>query len=644
MRKRTVCNRDCPDTCGLVATVEGGRLVRVEGDPDHPVTRGIVCARTRRFPQRQHHPDRLRRPLVRTQGGFETVSWEEALDRIATGLLRMRRESGPEAILHHRSAGSLGALGQVVDAFFGWFGPVTRTRGSVCNGAGKAAQELDFGLCDGHDLLDLEHARNVVLWGKNPLVSNLHAVPFIRDVRRRGGRVVLVDPVWHASARLADAVIQPRPGGDFALACAVAAHLSATGRLDPGLGETADGSDEYLSMLRSRSVSEWAREADVPAEQVEVLADVVSDRPCAFLLGWGMARRGNGGAIVRAIDALCAASGNLGLRGGGASYYANKRGAIGSIAGVPSPARTVPEPALGRALSELRNPPIRAVWVTAANPVAMLPDARAVERGLLSRELVVVVDSFLTDTARCASIVLPTTTLFEDDDLLASYGHHWLAASRPVLEPPGGVLSDLQIVQRLAAVLDALSASCEPLHPRVAGTAGAWKRRLAAPVVEAGVDFELLETSVVRNPLAPDVPFEQGRFPTTSGRMQLVREKGPIPEADGEHPLWLMSNSVRDAQCSQWSVELPEVLPAVCHPEAAPGCSDGEEVLLRNATGLLRVRLSFDVRQRRDVVIVPKGGPLHRGQCANALVPDSLTDLGEGAAYLDARVRIVRAG
>lgn len=642
MRKRTICNRDCPDSCGLVATVDGNRLVSVDGDPDHPVTRGIVCARTRRFPARQHHPDRLLRPLLRTSSGFREVGWAEALSYLADRLLAIRSESGPAAILHYRSAGSMGALGKVVDAFFAWFGPVTAIRGSACNGAGRAAQVADFGLSDGHDVLDLDHARNVVLWGKNPFVSHLHVVPWVQQVRRRGGKVVLVDPVHHASARLADRVIQPRPGADFHLACAVARKLVDEDRITPDLHRIADEADRYLALIRSRPVDRWARDADVSIADVGALADVVSDRPCAFLLGWGMARRSSGGAILRAIDALCALSGNVGIPGGGATYRADKRGAFASLP-VPEPGRTLPEPQLGRAILEAKDPPIRAVWVTSGNPVVMLPDSRTLERALHSLDLVVVADSFLTDTARCASVVLPTATMFESDDLIAAYGHGWLGASVPVLDPPEGVLSDLAIVQRLAREIDARNGGVLSLGARLAGTARDWKERLAAPMLDKGVDVNRLEREAVRNPFAPVVPFEGSVFPTPTARMRLVHEVPVEPTPDSTHPLWLLSSSVRDAQGSQWSVPLPDVWPATCHPSAAPGHADGDEVMLCNDQGAMRVRLVFDDRQRCDVVVLPKGGPLSRGQCANVLVPDTMTDLGEGAAYLDARVRIERA-
>ncbi|PIE05650.1 MAG: hypothetical protein CSA75_03655, partial [Sorangium cellulosum] len=363
MKVHTVCNRDCPDTCGLIATAQDNQLLRVEGDPDHPITRGIVCARTQRFQNRQHDPARLQTPLLRTSTGFREASWQEAITFIADGL------------------------------------------------------------------------------------------------------------------------IQPRPGCDFELARAVAALLLKRG-IFTDIDTFTDNAGDYRTMLRSRTTRAWARSADVSDDQVDLLASVLADRPSATLLRWGMARRLRGGAIVRAIDTLCAASGNVGIAGGGVSYRSAKLGAFASLEDLPPPSRSIPEPQLGRYLLDTQDPPVRGVWITSGNPVVMLPDSHAVQDGLRGCEWVVVVDTFMTDTALCATMVLPTTTLFEDDGLLASYGYQWMGASQPVLKPPSGVRTDLQIVQKLAAEIDGRrNLGVRVISDHLAGSAKDWKRKLAQPLL-----------------------------------------------------------------------------------------------------------------------------------------------------------------
>lgn len=639
---RTVCNRDCPDACGLIAHVEDGELVRLAGDPDHPVTKGFLCYRTSHFPEVQNAPDRLTTPLLRKGGVLTPISWDEALDFCASQLLAIRAESGPAAILHYRSGGTLGLLKSVVDYFFELLGPVTVKRGDICSGAGDAAQETDFGEEESHDLFDLYHARHILLWGKNPKVSNVHLIPVVNEARRRGAKTILIDPIRHASANLADRYVSPRPGGDFALAMAVASRLFSNGAIDPDAPRYCEGFDEHRALVASRSAESWAREADVLMEDVDAIAGALADRPCAIQVGWGMGRRTNGSAIVRALDALSGISGNIGIAGGGVSFYFKRRGAFDTSFLKKAWPRTLSEPLLGREILEAKGPPVRAVWITAGNPVAMLPESATVARALETRELVVVVDSFLTDTARRATVVLPTTTLVEDDDLLGAYGHHWLSASTPALAPPAGVFSDLEIVQRLALALDAKTrANGDGLAPKLAGSARDWKRRLLTRIATKGVTLERLEREAVRNPLVGNVLFADRRFPTDTGRMKLVHTPPPEPPAEPGFPLWLFSNSTEKSQASRWAGTPPAVTTATCHPDAAAGFAAGDLVEIESAVGRLTAVLKFDATQRRDVLIVPKGGHFDAGTCANVLIPARLTDAGEGAAYLDCKVRIV---
>lgn len=642
---RTVCNRDCPDACGLVATVEDGRLVALGGDPAHPVTKGFLCFRTSRFPEMQNGPLRITRPHVRRNGRLVEASFEEAIAFVADRLLSIRKESGPAAIAHYRSGGSLGIVKSVVDLFFEALGPVTVKRGDICSGAGDTAQEIDFGAEEMHDVFDVANARNVVLWGKNASVSNVHLQPLLREARRKGTKVVLVDPVRHRSEKLVDAVVLPRPGGDFDLAMGVAARLFAAGATDPDAPSFCDHFEAFRALATSRTPDAWAGAAGVSPADVALLADALAGRPCTIFVGWGMGRRMNGAGIVRALDALGAISGNLGVPGGGVSFSAVRKAPFDFSFLAKNPPRTFPEPLLGESLLAFQDPPVRAIWITAGNPVAMLPDSAAVARALETRDLVVVVDPFWTDTARRATVVFPTATLVEDDDLLGSYGHHWLGASKPVVPPPPGVRSDLQIVQALAAEIDRRTGvrDEEKISLKVKGTAREWKKRLLSRVEAAGVSLEQLERASVRQPFAEKVLFEGRRFATASGKVNLIHSRPPVPPEEPGFPLWMFSNSTEQSQSSQWAVPEPEPLPATCHPSAANGFGDGEVVRLESAIGAIRVRLRFDAAQRPDVVIVPKGGSYDRGNCANALVRARLTDEGEGAAYLDCRVRFARA-
>jgi len=248
----------------------------------------------------------------------------------------------------------------------------------------------------------------------------------------------------------------------------------------------------------------------------------------------------------------------------------------------------------------------------------------------------VVVDSFPTDTTRRATLVLPTTTLLEDDDLLGAYGHHYLNVSRPVVPPPDGVLSDLEILQELGKRLG--------LEHEVRGTAREWKQKMLARVADKGASIEELENGAVKNPLAREVLFDLGGVPTESGRVNLICELPPVPENSAEdrarYPLHLLSNSTEKSQSSQWSIETNGAITATLHPDAAAGIADGANARLVSPIGSLVVRVVHDAAQRRDVVVVPKGGHFDRGWAVNALIRARETDHGQGAAYLNTRVRL----
>ncbi len=258
--RKTLCNRDCPDSCGIVATVEDGRVTKLAGDPEHPVTRGFLCHRTNQFLKLQYSPERLTAPLMRKNGELVEVGWDEALDHAAAELVRIRDESGPAAILDYRSGGSLGLLKTVTSYFFSLFGPVTTKRGDICSGAGEAAQELDFGVSDSGSLFQLEMAKSILLWGKNVVVSSPHLVPILKRARARGAEIRLVDPVFHKTAalvrRLHPAAARRRfRAGDGRRAHPVRARLGRHGRGDA----TATTCRRSATLALSRTLDDVVR-------------------------------------------------------------------------------------------------------------------------------------------------------------------------------------------------------------------------------------------------------------------------------------------------------------------------------------------------------------------------------------------------
>ena len=632
---RTVCNRDCPDSCSLVVTVEDGRAVRLSGDPDDPVTRGFICERTNRFLARQYSEDRFRSPLVRRNGQLEPVSWDTALDLAAERLLQTRRNHGAESILHFRSGGSLGLLKGVSDHLFAHFGPVTATHGSICTGAGSHAQKTDFGISDSHDVFDLLSSKVILLWGKNPHTSGVHLLPVLREAKARGAVVIGVDPVRTKAASLCDEFLQPRPGADYALAMAMARTLFEEALVPEDVGEYCDGVDGFRELAFSQTAESWAQAAGLDGGDVRRVARLYGERkPGALLVGWGLGRRRNGSRTVRALDALGAISGNLGVAGGGVSFYFARKSAFDlELGGRPDPVRTFSETRLGAEMLAA-SPPIRTAWVTAGNPVTMLPGAADVRRAFEATDFVVVVDTHPTDTTDCADLVLPTLTLLEDDDVIGAYGNHWLRASTGALTPPGEARHEVDILQDLAGRLG--------LADVMAGSRADWKRRLLTRLEPEGVTLEDLERAPVRNPFAPDVLFADRVFPTPTGRVSLLTEPAAAPpESSPDFPLTLLAVSTPKAQSSQWSVDVSGPAPVRVHPDSAGDLADGAPARLESALGGLDVVVRHDERVHPTAALMEKGGMRRQGRWVNALIEAVETDEGAGAAYYDQPVRLV---
>jgi len=634
---RTVCNRDCPDACSMHVVVRNGRAVQLRGDPDDPITAGFLCERTNRFLRRQYADDRITTPLVRRGGELVPISWDDALDLASEKLVAAKREHGAASILHYKSGGSLGLLKDAPAVVLSAFGPVTTKRGDICSGAGEAAQELDFGVSDSHAVEDLHNSETILLWGRNPHTSGVHLLPFLKAARARGAKIFGVDPVRTRAASLCDGFLTPRPGADYALAMLVARWLFDQDAVDPSAGEYCDNLDAFRRLAFARDVVGWAEAADVPVDAAVAMAERYGTaKPASLLVGWGLARRANGAKTVRALDALGAISGNLGVPGGGVSYYFQRSGAFDKRFGQPAvePPRTFSETHLGAEILSADEPPVRVAWITAGNPVSMLPSSNTVREALRRTDFTVVVDTHPTDTTDVADLVLPTLTLLEDDDVLGAYGNHYLRASTPAIEPPDGPRHEVKIWQALAERLGVQGA--------LPGTIAQLKRRTTSRLAKAGVALEALERGAVQNPFAAKVLFEDRRFATSTGRVQLLDEApAPAPEPTTQFPLTLLATSVPHSQSSQRSTPVPDGPPEVrVHPSNAGGLADGAHGKIVSAVGTLLVAVVHDEALRPDIALMEKGGMLRDRRCVNALVRAVETDHGGGAAYYDELVRL----
>ncbi|WP_213775176.1 molybdopterin-dependent oxidoreductase [Bradyrhizobium sp. dw_78] len=642
----TSCTLDCPDGCGIIAHVEDGRVTKLEGHSGHEFTKGYLCAKTYRFPRRLYSSERQLHPLRRQDGSINSpwvrIGWDEALETIASKIESFRREDSPLSIMHYQRTGSWGATKKLSHRFWNLLGGVTTASGSLCSGAARAGQKLDFGVRLGHDPSDLLNSRLVLLWGRNPLATNLHLVPLLKAVREQGGRVVLIDPVQSESATICDEHIQPLVATDAAFALALAKIILAEGLEDRDfINNHTHGFETFRALLDRHSLDDLGGRCGIKIAELQRFArEFATTKPASIMLGWGLNKYRSSAEIFRCVDALAAICGQIGIAGGGVTHGFDTQRLFDKRLEASDRAqyhRTIPEPLLGRGLLEASDPPVRMLFVNGGNPVNQSPNSNLVAEALRQLECVVVVDSFLTDTTDYAHLFLPTTTFLEEEDVLVSWGHNILGGVNRAIEPVGESRSDLWIYQQLATRLG--------IGEEMAGSPREWLVRLLQPMANNGVTVDELMKGPVRCPVAPQVPFADKKFPTASGRFEFLTEVDIVPRSDSGFPLTFVTNFSKKWLLSQMlETEHPKVASVRVGPAAADeaGIKNGEIARLKSAVGELQVEVLVDPRVGRGMVIMPVGTWMKRGGGANVLTEDVISNFGEMAAYGETRVRLER--
>lgn len=655
----TVCPLDCPDACSLSVGVEKGRVISVDGSHANPVTGGYICAKVRRFGERIYGPDRLLHPMVRKGpkgvGLFERVSWEEALGKVATAMEAAREEFGGESILPYSYGGSNGLLTQdTSDAtLFARMG-ASRLARTLCAAPTGVANMTLYGKMPSVCYADYPGARLILLWGCNPNATGLHLVPAIRQAQRNGAVLVVIDPRVTPLARLADIHLAVRPGTDLPVALAIHRHLFEEGFADATfLAAHTVGADRLRGRAAEWTMARAAEEAGIRESDLRRVADLyATTSPALVRCGWGQERNRNGGNASMAILALPAVGGKFGVRGGG---YAMSNSASWGISktwvepGAPG-RRVINMTRLGRTLLEATDPPVKVLFSYNCNPVATVPDQRRVQKGLLREDLFTVVfDQVMTDTTRYADVLLPATTFLEGYDLVRGYGSMSLQLGRPAIEPVGEARSNAdvfgELLQRLDLATDddvvgELDEMLDILARLPDSLAEGLRDRGAATPPWNGRPVQFVDV----HPLTPDGKvhlFDDGLDREAPTGLYGYQADPATPA----FPLALISPaSERTISSTLGELPRPESK-AVLHPDdaAARGIEDGDEVRLHNALGEVRCHVTVAPGVRAGTVSLPKGlWSRHtlNGATSNTLIPDTLTDLGGGACYNDARVQV----
>jgi anaerobic selenocysteine-containing dehydrogenase len=719
------CPHDCPDACGVLITVEGGRATKIQGDPEHPVTRGFLCAKVAKYLDRVYSPDRVMYPMrrvgpkgpaaaeaavagmsARTQAGqpkaavfteinrqiWERISWDEALDEIASRFRAISREFGSEAILPYSYGGTLGALngGSMDRRFFHRLGASQLDR-TICSAAGEAGLKSVLGVKLGTEPEQFRHSKYIIAWASNIHGNNVHLWPFIAEARRNGAKLVVIDPYRTRTGECADWYLPINPGTDAAL---------ALGMMHVIIGENLHDAD-YISkytlgfeQLREK-VKEFAPErvaqwTGIEAEDIRKLArEYATARPSVIRLNYGVQRSEGGGMATRAIVMLPCVIGSWQEVGGGLQMSLSgaadfnsaelKRPDLMNVA-LGREARTLNMVELGRVLNKVNDPPVKALFVYNSNPAAVCPNHQAVIRGLMRPDLFTVVhEQFFTDTTDYADIVLPATTFFEHKDLQKGYGHYYLQVSNQAIGPLGECRSNVELFRGLAERMgfgdDCFRESVDEMIDSALRSDDPWMEGMSRERLERGhvrMNFGKnphfsQQQGKVGHPATfePFLPFAHGGFRTPSGKAELYCEAlkaqglDPVvefrPPSESRHtkrnglPLELLARKADNFLNTTFSnvpsvqeLEEPGLLEISSVDARARGIADGDRVRVFNQRGDVELVARVDGKVQAGVV----SATLHWAKMApgfqsiNSLTSEKLTDMGNSATFYSVLVEV----
>jgi len=660
---KSVCPLDCWDQCAFEISEKDGLLISIGPDRKLPVTGNFICSKGRSHLERFLGPNRLKNPLLKVGSSFKVINWDDAMQLMAEKITTALHKHGPLSLLHFYDGGYNGLLKNIESRFFSALGGCTSHKGSLCWGAGLAAQKYDFGASVGHGYNDLPNAKYIIIWGRNPAYTSIHLLPFLRLARENGAKAVLIDPVRTASASDCDQYVRINPGTDGALALAMARVIIESNLLDYGfIDRYSSGYNSYRELCLGFDLNQVAGVTGISVPEIEDLAlSFASAGAAAILIGIGLQRHSNGGNTVRAIDALAALTGNIGKKGGGATYanfrisnYIDHDFLDGND--LHPQRRYYAKPMLAEALTKLKDPPIEFMYISRSNPVVQVADSNRLVETMKTIPFIVTAEHFLTDTAKMSDLVLPCSSFLEEEGLFYnSMSHQYISYAYPAAKPPGECRSEYSFLKELARLINCNEfpqLSTEDLL-----------RVIIKPMTDKhGITLEYIKN---RSPLLfPDgekIPWEDYQFMTEDGRYHFFSDAAEKECGDGlpvfRKPLELSNRDLYEKGFKYW-FHTPHARESIHSTNRQPRENDvpktyvnpvlaekenlaaGDKVKIASPRGSMTAVLELDEAVLNNTVMVYQGWWHASGAAVNCLTPGRVTDMGLQAAYYDCLCQI----
>ncbi len=669
----TACPRNCYSTCSFRVQIENNKIRRILPYSGNLATPEGPCIKGLSYIERNSSPYRIIHPLIKTSTGkFEQITTIEALDIISDKLHKIKQNYGPHSILWYKGSGMSGLTNEIGSSFWKAFGGTTTTYGNLCWPAGLEAVRLTLGSVKHNVPWDMENAKTIIIWGKNPAETNIQEIAFISRAKENGCRIIVIDPIRTPTADKADILFCPKPGTDGALALAIAKILINEDLIDrPFIEKHVRGFDEFRKSLFISPV-EAEKITGIPSENIIELAQIIGrEGPFTILPGYGLQRHLNGGQTIRSILSLSVLTGNIGKSGSGFNY-ANLQSYIFDDIKEPLSyypdndkdfpfRRTISMTKLGSEMLRTINPILKAAWIERGNPVLQSPDTNNVKKAFSNLEFKVVIEQFMTDTAAIADIILPAKDMFEQSDIIGSYWSPYVQYKPKVIQSPGEVIPESEIYYNLAIKLN-LNISPELIPEPGNEHIEEWLERR----MEGYSEFELkdLKNGPVLDPRLQHIAYEDMKFYTPSGKIELYSSEAqkrwktsPLPDYkscnsqdDADNfPLIFITPNTGSRIHSQFGnlniikETVPEPTVGISpHDASIRKISSGNNIRVYNLTGEIFSKARISNRIQDGTVVLPNGIWFNEGGGGNHLISGIETDMGFGAAFHDNRVEVER--
>ena len=662
------CTLDCADCCKFNVYVKNDDIIKIEGDKEHPYTKGFICKKGLAHLKRLNHSKRIYKPLIKINDKWKEIEFDEAINIMVKKLSYYKSKFGSKSILYYEQYGNGTVLKSIGEKFFNFYGGVSLSKGGPCWSAGIAAQKLDFGDSRSHSLEDMLNSKNIFVWGKNPANTTIHTMQMIKMAKEKGSKIIVIDPIETATAKLADKYIKIKANGDKALALAMAQIIIKNKLYDEKYIKLyVNGFEEYKSYILSLNIKDLSKECGVEISTIEELVKLYCQKYSSILLGFGMQKYKNGGMTIRLIDALGAITGQIGFSGGGVNYankvypkilntdpYDSEKFSSNRYYHTNEISEFIEKCNLGNTYYkndifinhednkgdyEL-NIPINMAIITKSNLLNQLANINNLKRALSKVEFKVCFDIFITDTVKECDLFIPVTSQLESEDLLfSSMMNPYLVYNEKILEPQEKLMDEYYFFMEVAKRLKMSN------YPIV--TKKEYLEKVIYPLknINSDISLEYLKNNYFT--LHKDVAWSDKNFVNESGKFEIINceeiKKFEANKYKDISKLRLLTNHGRDSLSSQHFMDDDGIAIAYINEKEAKrfNINNNEIIYLKSENGQIKVKINIDKSIGDNIVMMFVGWWERHGN-PNFLTNSGISDIGGQITYNETFVEIIK--